>query len=194
VSGAPPGPTRRYALALAHAFADAAAGSADDVDVPALASYFERRFTREALRLPPDGREEFLSAVALEMLGRIGQPEARGASLAAGEAAFRHATRTVLDTIRHRIARTRTRERRQEGLDDADTLTSTRNGPDVEGLLRRELASRLSAEEMAVLYLATEGQPVGEIARRMSVSTRTIYRALGAIRASLQASRNEDAR
>lgn len=194
MSDAPLGLARRYALALAHAFADAAAGSAEDVDVPALASYFERRFTREALRLPPDGREEFLSAVALEMLGRMGQPEARGASLAEGEAAFRQATRTVLDTIRHRIARTRTRERRQEGLDDADTLASTRNGPDVEGLLRRELARRLSPEEMAVLYLATEGQPVDEIARRMNVSTRTIYRALGAIRASLQASRNEDAR
>lgn len=70
---------------------------------------------------------------------------------------------------------------------------SAATGPDLEGMLHRELASRLSAEEMAVLYLVTQGQPVDEVAKRMEVSRRTIYRALQAIRASLEASRRDDA-
>lgn len=194
MSEGPPDVARRYALALAHAFADAAGPAADGVDATALASFFERRFAREAARLPAEGREEFLSAVALELLGRMGAPGVRGSSLAELEDAFRRATLTVLDTIRHRIARARTRERaRREGLDDADALPSPGNGPDVEALLRRELAGRLSPDELAVLHLATEGHPVDEIARRMEVSTRTIYRALRAIRECIEASRRADA-
>lgn len=193
MTATPPGIAQRYAFALAHAFARSAGPAASEVDISALATFFEQQFTREALRLPADGRDEFLSAVALEMLGRMGQAGSGGASLPELEDAFKRATLTVLDTIRHRIARARARDRMREGgLDDAETLPRAASGPDLEGLLRRELAGRLSADEMTVLYLVTQGRPVEEIARRMNVSRRTIYRALGAIRASLEASRRED--
>jgi DNA-binding CsgD family transcriptional regulator len=186
---------RRYALALAHAFAESAGTVGSDDDFAALASVFEDRFQREAQRLPRDGRDEFLSAVALELLDRIGRGEVpRDRSPAGLEASFRRATLTVLGTIRQRIARDRARDRiRDQGLQDADDSHPAGIGPDLEGLVRRELAGRLSPEEMTVLYLATEGQPVDEIAKQMDVSRRTIYRALQAIRASLEESRREDA-
>lgn len=185
---------RGYGLALARAFADSAGPASNGLDVPALAAFFDERFAREAARLPPEGRDEFLSAVGLEMLDRMGQGAA-DRSPAALEASFKRAVRTVLDTVRHRMARARTRDRlREEGLDDAETPHPATRGPELEGLLRRELIRRLSPDEMAVLYLVTEGQPLDEIARRMNVSRRTIYRALAAIRASLEESRREDAR
>lgn len=186
---------QRYALAIAHAFAESAGAAANGVDVAALASFFRDRFNRAAQRLPPEGRDEFLSAVALELLGRIGRAEERHElSLAELEESFRRATLTVLDTIRHRISRARARDRlREQGLQEADAPHPATTGPDLEGLLRRELASRLSPEELAVLHLMVQGRPIDEIAKQMDVSRRTIYRALGAIRASLEEARREDA-
>lgn len=186
---------QRYAVALAHAFAESAGTGPTETDVATLASFFQDRFAREARRLPPDGRDEFLSVVTLELLDRMGRGDVQRDLTPAGlEGAFRQATLNVLDTIRHRIARERARDRlREQGLQDTDGPHAAATGPELEGLLHRELASRLSPEEMAVLYLVTQGQPVDEIAKRMDVSRRTIYRALHAIRASLEASRQEDA-
>lgn len=183
---------RAYAGAIAHVFAQSAGITAENVDIQSLADFFEDRFRREASRLPPEGRDELLSAVALELLERMGRTERQGgSSLPQLEDSFRRATRTVLDTIRHRIARARLRER---GLQDARARQPAANDPNLEGLLRRELAATLSPGEMTVLYLVTEGLPVDAIAKRMDISRRTVYRALGAIRASLEASRLDDGR
>ncbi len=177
---------QQYARALAQAFARSAGADTDPADVEALAAFLADRFDRAARRLPPEGRDEFLSAVALEFLDRAGRPDGpRSRTTAELEDAFQRATITVLDTIRHRMARALRAAR------EAEVPHPTTDGPAGDVLLRRELATRLSPEAMAVLYLVMQGQPVDDIAAQLDVSQRTIYRALRAIRTSLDAGRRD---
>lgn len=195
MTGSPVDAASGYALALASAFVASAGKEAKstEVDIDALAIFFQRQFTREALRIPHDGREEFLSAVALELLSRINEGNLSG-SLPELEAAFKRATLTVLDTVRHRIMRAQTRGRfREHALEQLDVESyPASQGPDLERLLHRELSDRLSADTATVLYYVTQGYDTDDIAKQMNVSKRTIYRALQAIRRILEESRRED--
>jgi hypothetical protein len=176
-----------YARALVSAFVHAVGGEEEwaGIATEALASFFTQQFSREASRLPADGREEYLSAVALEFLTRIqsGNFQSRPSSVVEVERLFRRAAVTVLDTVRHRIMRARIRfQAREQDLLDSDSLNEARRGPDFEGLLTAELTRTLSPSEMAVLYLVVEGHNIDEVAEKMSVSSRTIYRALREIK------------
>jgi hypothetical protein len=184
----------KYAAALAQAYAEAAGREATDVPVSieALKQFFATRFKREAYRLPPDGREEFLSAVAYELLARLERAEVRaGGSAAELEESFRRATLTVLDTVRHRIMRAQVRTRlREYELESTDTLQRGSLAPDLDGVLQRDLIAMLSPDDAIVLYLVTQGMQVDAISKQMNVSKRTIYRALRTIRELLEEHRN----
>ncbi len=139
-------------------------------------------FRRELVRLPPDGREEFLSAVALELLQWLqGQSSKRNEFVDNRPIILQAIIRRIADTVRHRISRAIHR-RKTSTLDDRFV---TSNPDELNAATLTSEFKNLDPRETEILALLTAGKSIDEIANATGVGSRTIYRALHSIHHSV---------
>jgi DNA-directed RNA polymerase specialized sigma24 family protein len=120
--------------------------------------------------------DDFVSLVAAEMADRLH-------GLTAGPLPpFLTMLDRVAGAVRHRIARAARRRITHPPTEALNQIPSPEVGS---RSVAEELATELSLEEQTVLTLFLEGVPVEQVARKLNVSMRTVYRRLAEIKRRL---------
>lgn len=174
-----------HAQALAEGVLGMAAGpgshSRERASVEELTSLFQKALLPHARRLPPDGRDEFVSAVVLELLEFENRSLANGSGpvLALGGSRATEEADRAGDRVRHRILRQAHRRFGSLSLNQEPVASTLAD--DTEALVK-DLSSALSHEEAIMLQKSLEGWTIKEIAQDLGWKPRAVY----ALRANLR--------
>jgi DNA-binding CsgD family transcriptional regulator len=142
---------------------------------PDLAQQTMAVIRRHSRRWP--GEEDFVSLVTLEMVERLKKEKDQAPP-------FLTMVEQAADTVRHRI--TRAAQRQIQPSPEATANLRAPSSEDID-LVATEIAAELSLEEQTVLSLVLDGVAINEIADRLKVSLRTVYRRLEGIRDRIEA-------
>jgi hypothetical protein len=143
-----------------------AVGQPTDGDIAAAEQYLRWHTRRQRWD------DDYLSAVAIEFMSRLGKLRASPNVVLS----FPKLVDRCADAVRHRIVREAQRKTKMVQAHDPQQIKS---GPDYAAVLA--LIRELPAAEQVVLSGLMNREPVAELAERLGVGPRTIYRRLRVI-------------